>query len=82
MILPTKHIRIAESLVGLGGFILSVIKQPMPLEQIWQEYQKQSKSKKFPAQHSFDNLILAIDYLYMIDAIDLNKKGQIFNKHQ
>jgi hypothetical protein len=81
MILPTKHIRIAESLIGLSSFVLSTIKQPMPLEQIWEEYQKQYKSKKYPAYHSFDNLILTIDYLYMIDAIDLNPHGQVFNKH-
>lgn len=78
MVFPTKHIKISESLFGLGSFILSVIKQkPENLDGIWNEYRKINNSYDFPANHNFDNLILAVDYLYLIGLIDLNEQGEI-----
>ena len=77
MILPSKHISIAESLFGLGGYILSILDKPKTLEEIWKEFS--NNSKKYPAYHGFDNLVLAIDYLYMIGSIEVNKKGKIYH---
>lgn len=80
MILPSKHIRFSESLFGLGGIILSLLKKPATVDEIWQEYSSINKrKKKLPAYHNFDNLILALNYLYTIGAIDIDKEGKIYN---
>ena len=34
MILPSKHIRFAESLMGLGGILLSIINEPKTIDEI------------------------------------------------
>jgi len=80
MILPSKHIRFSESLMGLGGILLSFINEPKSVDEIWFKYSEINNSKsKFPAYHNFDNVILALNYLYLIGAIEINSNGKIQN---
>ena len=80
MILPSKHIRFAESLFGLGGVILGLLNRPATVDELWHEYSfLNNKKRKFPAYHDFDNLVLALNYLYVIGAIDINNEGKIYN---
>jgi len=80
MILPSKHIRLAESLLGLGGYLLKYLKdEPQTVDQLWFKVSKQNNSKKSFAYHGFDNVILALNYLYMIGAVDINSEGEILN---
>lgn len=79
MILPSKHISLSESLLGLAGVILTFLtRKPYTLDELWQEYSKINNTRDFfPAYHNFDNVILAINLLYLIGAIDINTKGEI-----
>lgn len=79
MILPSKHINLSESLLGLGGVLLTfLLQRPYTIDGLWQEYSKINNTRdRFPAYHSFDNVVLAINLLYMIGAISLNEKGEI-----
>jgi hypothetical protein len=77
MILPSKHISLSESFLGLGGILLGFLKSPLTADEIWHKYYKINNSKKFPAYHNFDNVILALDYLYIIGAIDINEEEKI-----
>jgi hypothetical protein len=81
MILPSKHISLSESLIGLGGVLLqTIIKQPCSLEHIWQEYSKINNNKDvFPAYHSFNNVVLAVNLLFIIGAININSEGYIYS---
>ena len=45
MILPSKHIRFAESLMGLGGILLSIINEPKTIDEIWFKYSEINNSK-------------------------------------
>lgn len=77
MLLPEKHIMLSESILGLGGFLLKFIIKPQNVDDIWIEFNKSVKSKEFPKYHSFDNFILALDFLYMVGAIELDSKGKL-----
>lgn len=80
MIVPTKHIRFSESLFGLGAIILSILSEPQTVDELWHKFSDFNNDKlRFPSYHSFDHLVLAIDYLYLIGAIDVNNKGEIYN---
>lgn len=80
MILPSKHIRISESLFGLGGYLLSYMKDgPKSVDQLWFRVCKQNEVKKAFAYHGFDNVVLALNYLYIIGAIDINSEGKVYN---
>lgn len=79
MILPSKHINLSESLLGLGGVLLEILlRQPRSLDSLWQEYSKINNRKDiYPAYHSFDNVILAVDLLYIIGAVEINSEGEL-----
>lgn len=69
MLMPDKHISFSESLLGLGGYIVSQIKSPKSVDALWKAYQTDCSQSVYPFRHSFDNLMLAIIFLYAIDAI-------------
>lgn len=78
MILPSKHIRFSESFLGLGGIILSFLKVPKTIDELWVQYSKINDTVRFPAYHDFDNVVLALDYLFLIGAIEINFEGKLF----
>ena len=78
MILPTKHISLSESLVGLSGVLLTFLsKAHYTLDGLWREYSKINKTAEYPAYHDFDNVVLAVNLLYVIGVVDVNEKGEI-----
>lgn len=77
MILPTKHIRISESLIGLGGYLIKLLKQPMTIDKLWYKFSK-NNNKGFPAYHSFDNVVLSLNLLFIMGVIDINEKGELY----
>jgi hypothetical protein len=77
MILPTKHINLSESFIGLSGFLLKLLNKAMTIDDLWQEFQKVNNTAQYPAYHSFDNIILGINLLFFIGAIEIDTKGKI-----
>lgn len=77
MLLPDKHITLAESLLGLGSWILSRLDSPQSLENLWGDWKKVRGTPDFPAYHSLENLVLALDFLFAVGAINLAEGGEI-----
>lgn len=77
MILPKKHILLAESYYGFGGYLLSKLKDPIDIDSLWQLYQQDLEAKRYPVSFSFDKFVLALDFLYMVGAIVLNSQGDL-----
>lgn len=78
MLLPEKHISLAQSILGLAGIILPFIKKPKSLDDIWSDYEKVNNTKDFPAEHDFNNFILAINYLFIIGVLEINSNNKIY----
>jgi len=64
MILPTKHISIKKSLLGVGATLLSRLRQPTTISALWEDV------KTNPAIGTYERFILALDALYAIEAIE------------
>lgn len=69
MLMPDKHIKFAESLLGLGSYVLDALTAPQTIDDLWDGYRKARKMGQYPAPHTFDNLVLAVDILFAIGAI-------------
>lgn len=67
MILPTKYIPENNTLLAVGGILLNRLKTPMTLTALW------NKVKREKSIGSFERFILAIDFLYMIGIVTLEK---------
>ena len=71
MILPNKHTRFGESLLGLGGFILESLKTGQAtVDFLWIRLQNANTEKRFPFKHGRDNLSLAIILLNTLDLVE------------
>lgn len=73
MILPTKHINFSQSLLGLGAYILSQLKSPKTIDDLWDAYKVDYKNNVYLAKHSFDNLVMTLVFLYSIGSVTENK---------
>lgn len=79
MILPTKHTNLSESILGLSGYMLTFIKQkPCSVDELWNELENTSAlDYSLYKNHTFDNVVFAIDLLYMIGAVNMDVNGKI-----
>jgi hypothetical protein len=77
MILPGKHILISESLLALGGLILHRLKSPSQVEELWFWFDQLSKEEVVSKNHSFDHIVLALDFLFAIGLVKIDTKGNI-----
>lgn len=71
MILPSKHIRNCESLIGLSGIVVGLIEKPMSIDSLWSKFESINNTESCPTYHSFDNFILALDLLFILKTIEL-----------
>lgn len=67
MILPTKHLRTEQSLLGVGALLLARLRRPKTVSALWESV------KAEPSVGSYPRFILALDLLYALDAIELRK---------
>jgi hypothetical protein len=76
MLLPDKHITLAESILGLGAFVLGeLLERPQSIDRLYKQMSEASESPALPAYHDFDALILAIIFLYSVGALELTESG-------
>ncbi len=78
MILPEKHIKLSESLFGLGGFIVHLLDRPQTVEKLWAAFEKINNSPELPVNHSFDNFILSVVYLFTVGVVNINEEGELY----
>lgn len=63
MILPTKHVRTAHSLLGLGGQLLGYLREDRTVTSLWNEV------RELPTVGTFSRFVLALDLLFLMDAV-------------
>lgn len=64
MILPTKHISSQHSILGAGSLVLSKLNNPRTVTSLW------DRVRTLPGLDVYWRFILALDFLYAIEAID------------
>ena len=78
-VLPEKHVRMSESLIGLGAIVLSSLKSGAKnLDAIWAFVKDDATVKRsVNGSITFDVLVLSVDLLFAIGAIQMNGEGAI-----
>jgi hypothetical protein len=78
VLLPDKHIRLSESILGLAGLTLATLRRRMTFDILWNRVSYELDSATWPAAHGVDNFSLALGFLFAIGAIDVSPDGEIF----
>ena len=63
MILPTKHIDLTQSLLGLGATVLRQLDRPATPSRLWERVRTDCQVP------SYERFVLALNLLYTIEAI-------------
>lgn len=69
MILPTKHLRADRALLSIGADILKIINEPKTISRVWDEFRIVRSKKSNPSPINYDWFIMAIDLLFIMDAL-------------
>ena len=64
MILPDKHVTMANSGLGVGAVILRALDRPASVSRLWE------KVLRDPRVGSFEVFVLTLDLLYATGAVD------------
>ena len=73
MLSPQKHVKLSESLLGLGANILALLSRPITPEQIYTKL----GNNNLLISHDFEHIILTLDFLYACGAIEINEQGKV-----
>jgi len=69
VILPTKGLDMDRALVAVGGEILRILDRPKTVSRIWEELG--SRRSRVVEGISFDWFVLALDLLFLLEAVYL-----------
>jgi len=64
MILPTKHIKLSNSLLGVGATLLKYLDRNRTVTSLWNE------TRTLPEIKTFDRFTLGLDFLFMMGVIN------------
>lgn len=78
MLLPDKHLRLSESVLGFAGLVLSHVVKPTRFDALWTRVREQIDTRDWPAAPRVENFVLALCFLYSIGAIDVSPDGELF----
>ncbi|BCG85069.1 MULTISPECIES: ABC-three component system middle component 6 [unclassified Mesorhizobium] len=70
MLLPTKHIKIENALLGVGAEVLAELDRPKTVSTLFYDIQAR-RSEYEMTTIEFDWFLLAVDFLYAVGAVRL-----------
>jgi hypothetical protein len=70
MILPTKRITQERCLLAIGAEVISLLDEPKTVSRVWDDFKRLRLND---AAVTYDWFVLALDLLYMISVIRINK---------
>jgi hypothetical protein len=77
-LLPGKHVTFSESTLGIGALILSQIGHGRTIDDIWVLlHQVKTPELVVPEKIRFDDFLLSLDFLFMIQAVRQGPSGEI-----
>lgn len=77
MLLPEKHITLAESIIGLGAYVLQALDKPRTLDYLFRQTRILTESGELPAFHDFDSVTLTVVFLYSVGLVENTDSGAI-----
>lgn len=77
MLLPSKHVRLAESLLGVGALVIESLKEPLTLDALKDELDRCVEREQLPAKPSLEIVVLALDFLFVIGVVKILDNGAI-----
>jgi hypothetical protein len=79
-LLPHKHLRFCESLLGIAGHMRALLREPRTVDELWSLLDRDMP--EWPARPTFTQVVLAIDVLFALREVSFVSEGRIRLTHQ
>jgi hypothetical protein len=77
-LIPHKHVRFSDSIIGLSGYLRQLLSEPRTLDELWAQIDRDSSGWK--SRPSFTHMVLAVDVLYAIGAVQQAGDGRLMSE--
>ena len=74
-LLPQKHARLNETILGIGAITLNELTAPQTVDSVWEKLKTLKAKKMLPDRVLFEDLVLTLDFLYALRAITIDQEG-------
>lgn len=81
MILPTKGLAEERALLTVGAAVISLMKHPMTVSEIWDSYKANYSNSDGESLITFDWLALTLAFLYSIKVLEEGNCGRLMMHH-
>ena len=71
MILPTKHIPLDQTLLGVGAVLLPYLTEAHTVSSLWEA------TRENVSVGTFDRFVLALDLLHVLGGVELMRDGML-----
>ena len=78
MLLPDKHIKIGESILGLSALIVANLKRPIPFDRLMAMLEPKFETSEWPAYHNTETVSPALCFLYSIGIVDVRHDADVY----
>jgi hypothetical protein len=78
MLLPDKHIRLSESILGLAGVVYASLASPKSLDDLIESLGSRVESEQWQATFSTQAVTLSLCFLYSINLVDVDERGDFY----
>lgn len=68
MLMPTKHIKTENALIGIGSEVLALLDEHKTASRIFFDLQERRRANELSTIH-FDYFLLAVDFLFSVGAV-------------
>lgn len=68
MLMPTKHIKTENALVGVGAEVLALLDRDKTVSTLFRDVQSWRRENELATMH-FDWFLLSLDFLYSVGAL-------------
>ncbi len=78
MLLPDKHIRISESILGLAGVVYESLTVPKSLDDLIENVKARLESMQWQTTFSTQTVTLALCFLHSVNLVDVDVRGDFY----
>src|SRR5262249_446032 len=78
VLLPDKHVRICESILGLAALVLANLTDPLPFDKLMAVLAPQFETPAWPAYHNGEICGLGLCFLFAAGLVDVSVDGDLF----
>jgi hypothetical protein len=78
MLLPDKHVKIGESILGLAALVVVTLEEPLAFDKLMAVLCPKFETPEWPAYHNTETVSLALCFLHSAGLVDVTPEGDLY----